>query len=100
MSKLVINQKAVTPENAETIVKLCPFGAISYNNGALEISSACKMCKLWESWFPETNVYAGHNVRTAKRIRLLEWFASKKQYWLISLYYWIVIKFLYGIKYR
>ena len=46
MSKLVINQKAVTPENAETIVKLCPFGAISYNNGALEISSACKMCKL------------------------------------------------------
>lgn len=59
-----------------------------------------KMCKLWEDWFPEANVYAGHNVRTAKRIRLLEWFASKRLYWLICLYYWIVIKFLYGIKYR
>lgn len=46
MSKLVINQKAVTPENAPAIVKLCPFGAISYTNGMLEISSACKMCKL------------------------------------------------------
>ena len=46
MSKLVVNQKAVTPENAEAIVKLCPFGAISYVNGGLEISSACKMCKL------------------------------------------------------
>ena len=46
MSKLVVNQKAVTPENAEAIMKLCPFGAISYVGGALEISSACKMCKL------------------------------------------------------
>lgn len=46
MSKLVVNQKAVTPENAEAIVKICPFGAISYTGGTLEISSACKMCKL------------------------------------------------------
>ena len=46
MSKLVINQKAVTPENAEAIKKICPFGAISYENGRLDISSACKMCKL------------------------------------------------------
>ena len=46
MSKLIVNQKAVTPENAETIVKICPFGAISYVGGTLEISSACKMCKL------------------------------------------------------
>ena len=46
MSKLVVNQKAVTPQNAESIVKLCPFGAISYTSGTLEISSACKMCKM------------------------------------------------------
>ena len=46
MSKLVINQKAVTPENAEAIKKICPFGAISYENGKLDISSGCKMCKL------------------------------------------------------
>ncbi len=46
MSKLVVNQKAVTPENAEAIAKICPFGAISYVNGTLEISSDCKMCKL------------------------------------------------------
>jgi electron transfer flavoprotein alpha subunit len=46
MSSLVINQKLVTPQTAESIVKICPFGAISYTNGSLEISSACKMCKL------------------------------------------------------
>lgn len=46
MSQLVINQKAVTAENANQIVKICPFGAISYNGETLDISSACKMCKL------------------------------------------------------
>lgn len=46
MSKLVVNQKLVTPESAAKLVKLCPFGAISYTGDNLEISSACKMCKL------------------------------------------------------
>lgn len=46
MGKLVIDQNAVTPENAVGLEKLCPFGAIHYENGTLEISSACKMCKL------------------------------------------------------
>ncbi len=46
MSKLIINQNKVTEDNAQAIVKICPFGAISYANGSLDISSACKMCKL------------------------------------------------------
>lgn len=46
MGKLVIHQNAVTSENGAAIEKLCPFGAIRYENGALDISSACKMCKL------------------------------------------------------
>lgn len=46
MGKLVINQSLVNPQNAESITKLCPFGAILYENGALSISAACKMCKL------------------------------------------------------
>lgn len=46
MGKLVIHQDAVTEESAASLVKLCPFGAISYEKGRVEISSACKMCKL------------------------------------------------------
>ena len=46
MGRLNINQNRVTAENAESIKKLCPFGAISYEDGKLNISSACKMCKL------------------------------------------------------
>ena len=46
MGKLVVNKKLVTPENAKTLMNLCPFNAISYENDTLEISSACKMCKM------------------------------------------------------
>ena len=46
MGKLVIHQNAVSSENAAALEKLCPFGAIHYENGQLDISSACKMCKM------------------------------------------------------
>ena len=46
MGKLVINHHLVTPEKAEALVSLCPFGAISYGDGKLDISSGCKMCKM------------------------------------------------------
>ena len=46
MGKLVINQNKVTADKASEIVNICPFGAISYDGSKLDISSACKMCKL------------------------------------------------------
>ena len=46
MGSLVVNKAKVTPEAAEALVKICPFGAISYEGGNIDISSACKMCKL------------------------------------------------------
>lgn len=46
MGKLVINHNLVTPEKAQALVEICPFNAISYENGRLDISSGCKMCKM------------------------------------------------------
>lgn len=46
MGKLVIHQEKITPENGQMLTQLCPFGAISYENGKLDISSGCKMCKM------------------------------------------------------
>jgi electron transfer flavoprotein alpha subunit len=46
MGNLIINQKMITPEKAQELIKLCPFGAITYNKSKLDISSACKMCKM------------------------------------------------------
>ena len=46
MGTLTINQNLVTAETAEALVKICPFAAISYSDGKLDISAACKMCKM------------------------------------------------------
>ena len=46
MAKLKIDQTLVTAENAEQLMKLCPFGAFTYEGGRLDISAACKMCKM------------------------------------------------------
>ncbi len=46
MGKLVIKNELVTPEKAKNLIEICPFNAISYTNGNLDISSACKMCKM------------------------------------------------------
>ena len=46
MGKLVIHQNLVTPEKAEELTSLCPFDAISYADGRLDISSGCKLCKM------------------------------------------------------
>ena len=42
---LTIHQDVIDREKADQLVKICPFGAISYD-GKLSISSACKMCKM------------------------------------------------------
>ena len=36
----------VTEQKAENLVKICPFGAMTYTNNKLDISAACKMCKI------------------------------------------------------
>ncbi|MBQ7660770.1 MAG: FAD-binding protein [Clostridia bacterium] len=46
MGQLKVNQNLVTADNAAQLVKICPFGAISYDGKTLDISSACKMCKM------------------------------------------------------
>ena len=46
MGQLKINQNLVNAETAKALTAVCPFGAISYDGTKLEISAACKMCKL------------------------------------------------------
>ena len=46
MGQLKINQNLVNAETAKALTAVCPFGALSYDGTKLEISAACKMCKL------------------------------------------------------
>ena len=46
MGKLMIHQNLVTPEKAQELTGLCPFDAISYADGRLDISDRCKLCRM------------------------------------------------------
>ena len=46
MGKLSIRHDLVTPEKAQALMELCPFSAISYEEGKLDIGAGCKMCKM------------------------------------------------------
>lgn len=62
----------------------------------LAFSNKIKSYRLWSEWFPEANAYISrHNV--SKRVKIVEWCASKKLFWLVKLHYLLVIKFFYTI---
>lgn len=50
--------------------------------------------KEWNKWFPEANEYITSQ-SVSCRIKVLELCAYRKQYWVIWLHYWLVIKFYY-----
>ncbi len=43
---LIINEKLVNKETAEQLLDICPFNAMTYENGKLEIGVGCKLCKM------------------------------------------------------
>lgn len=50
---LIINQALINDETGNVLKELCPFSAISYENGKLEINSACRLCKVCVNNGPE-----------------------------------------------
>ncbi|WP_207795733.1 glycosyltransferase family 2 protein [Sphingobacterium haloxyli] len=54
----------------------------------------------WRYWFPESNRYAWKNRVQSLRIRLIQWAAWKRQFWIVKLHYHGVIRLLYGVIYR
>lgn len=52
--------------------------------------------KEWNRWFPEASEYISCQ-SVSNRIKILELCAHRKQYWVIWLHYWIVIKLYYKV---
>ena len=46
MAYLKINHDKITEDVAKTLLEVCPFNAITYIDGKLDIGPACKNCKL------------------------------------------------------
>ncbi|MBQ7600138.1 MAG: FAD-binding protein [Clostridia bacterium] len=43
---IVVHNDRITPKEADALMKLCPFGAFSYEKGELSAGPACRMCRL------------------------------------------------------
>ncbi len=56
--------------------------------------------KTWEEWYPEVNGYIMQNKAVSLRSRIVQWFAWKRQWWLVWLYYQLVIRLVYGVIYK
>ena len=56
--------------------------------------------EIWYKWFPEANASAMGNKALPLRTRLLQWAASKRQWWAVKLYYVLVYRFVYGVIYK
>ena len=50
---IVIHQEKITPETAEILQKICPFGALDYRDGKLSVNAGCKSCRLCVKGGPE-----------------------------------------------
>lgn len=55
---------------------------------------------LWRKWFPEADSYAMENKVLPFRVRMIQWLAAKEQFWLVTLYSWVIAKLYYGLKYK
>lgn len=54
----------------------------------------------WREWYPESNAFAMSNLALPFRTRLLQWMASKGQWWYVRTYYCLVYKFVYGVIFK
>lgn len=53
MAELKIHQERLDRNGIQTLMDICPFGAMEYVDGRLEINSGCKMCRLCVKKGPE-----------------------------------------------
>ncbi len=54
----------------------------------------------WREWYPEANTYIMQNRNISLRSRLLQWFASKNMWCVVWIYYYAVMRIIYGIMYK
>ena len=52
---------------------------------------------LWKAWYPEANRYIWQNKNISMRNRVVQWMAWKRQFWAVRIYYYVVIRFMYGV---
>ena len=73
MAHLQIHPEKIDPQTAQQLIELCPFSAISYENGTLDISSGCKMCKLCVKKGPQGAITLEEDAVRAPQVDKSQW---------------------------
>ena len=66
----------------------------------LLISDKKRDYEMWMAWFPEANIAVDDNGYLPWRTRFIQKMAVKRHFWILKLYYWLIIKVVYGIIYK
>lgn len=66
----------------------------------LLISDKLENYEKWQQMFPSSNQYIRENNGFDFKSKLIQTMAVKKQYWFLRLYYYFVIKFVYGVIFK
>lgn len=64
------------------------------------ISADERSYQRWLDWYPEANSYIDQNPMFSMRTKFIQKMAIKRQFWLLKLYYYLVIRVVYGIIYK
>ena len=64
------------------------------------ISNKTADYELWQITFPQANEFAGKNDEATWYTNMLQIAAKNRVYPILKIYYWMVIRFLYGVVYR
>lgn len=66
----------------------------------LLISEKIGNYRIWNELYPEANKFILKNKKQSVRIRVLQWFASKKMYGFVKMYNIVLDKLIYGMLYK
>ncbi len=93
-------ERSLSNKFGDTLTKEIAFLKLETKFPLLIMGDSIEQYRQWSRLYPEANKYILQNTYISMRSRVLEWFAWKKQWWIIKLYYWAVIRLVYGVIYR
>lgn len=91
-----LNKKPTTKQKIETAKNLFKLNV----KLPFLISKDFTQYELWNNWFPESNSYIWQNDNLPIRTKILQWMASKKQWWYVRIYFILIYQLIYNHFYK
>jgi len=66
----------------------------------LLISDKTEQYRKWRCWFVDSNSFAWSNGIQSIRLRVIQWAACRRQFWIIKLHYYFITRIMYGVFYK